>query len=148
MPNSGRVKVPFGWMTFNAQVEKEIYSCANGEETDMIVHILKISVYIALGNCKISNGKLTTSLELVTEVAEKFHLSIVSSSFFHRILKTKTSYYDQRFNSSSVQRIYISCFTPFLFYKNTFYKNIQAEIPEKIRTLITARETPEKHLGQ
>jgi len=26
--------------------------------------------------------------------------------------------------------------TPILFYKNTFYKNIQAEIPEKIRTLI------------
>ena len=26
--------------------------------------------------------------------------------------------------------------TPFLFYKNTFYKNIQAEIPEKKRTSI------------
>ena len=24
--------------------------------------------------------------------------------------------------------------TPISFYKNTFYKNIQAEIPEKIRT--------------
>ena len=24
--------------------------------------------------------------------------------------------------------------TPFFLYKNTFYKNIQAEIPEKIRT--------------
>ena len=24
--------------------------------------------------------------------------------------------------------------TPFFSYKNTFYKNIQAEIPEKIRT--------------
>ena len=36
--------------------------------------------------------------------------------------------------------------TPFFFYKNTFYKNIQAEIPEKIRTSI--RTCPASILGE
>ena len=36
--------------------------------------------------------------------------------------------------------------TPFSFYKNTFYKNIQAEISEKIRTLI--KTCPASILGK
>ena len=36
--------------------------------------------------------------------------------------------------------------TPFLLYKNTFYKNIQAEIPENIRT--SMRTCPASILGE
>ena len=37
--------------------------------------------------------------------------------------------------------------TPFLFYKNTLYKNIQAEIPEKISTSIFDKNMPASILG-
>ena len=50
------------------------------------------------------------------------------------------------YHASIVETQHSHAATPFLFYKNTFYKNMQAEIPEKIRTLI--RTCPASILGE
>ena len=51
-------------------------------------------------------------------------------SFLQGVEKTK-EHSQSRWNGKLFKAV---CTTPFFFYKNTFYKNIQAEIAKKLRT--------------